>query len=181
MTEPLSAVTTNEDKSAENKFNEEIIEITNTENYEQQEEDDQEPLNIIDSFNTNEEEITPRTMKTEAQLEKNDFAKKLKKIKKQAGLLDDPSNLLDIGTAYYYNNKKMENLTKYSEQLQKKKKYQQNIIKQVEDVFTTAYDDVNIPQLELNQDKKHKIASAVMKMKLLELAETEKLLFPFLD
>ena len=120
MTEPLSAVTTNEDKSAENKFNEEIIEITNTENYEQQEEDEDDYEYEYES-ELNEEEITPRTMKTEAQLEKNDFAKKLKKIKKQAGLLDDPSNLLDIGTAYYYNNKKMENLTKYSEQLQKKK------------------------------------------------------------
>jgi hypothetical protein len=111
------------------------------------------------------------------------FKSKMIEIKKKAGLLDDPSNLLDIGTTYYYNNKKMENLTDYDAQLKLKKEYNSTIVANGEIEFMRAYKEIDDDEQfkDLSREKKQKIATAMMKMKLLESAEIEKVSYPFLS
>jgi len=106
-------------------------------------------------------------------------------VKKKAGLLDDPSNYLDIGTAYYFNNKKMENLTNYSASLIKRNAFRDKIVQKGEEEYTVTFDNLDEGENEaykgLPTDKKQLISKYMMKCKLDELRKIEKIVYPFLD
>eukprot|EP01080_Neovahlkampfia_damariscottae_P013198 gene13198-9680_t len=103
----------------------------------------------------------------------------LEKVKKKAGLLDDPSNYLDIGTAYYFNNKKMENLTDYSASLTERGTFRDKIVQKGEDEYTKTFDKLDEDENEaykgLPTDKKQLISKYMMKCKLDELRKIEKI------
>ena len=111
--------------------------------------------------------------------------RELEDIKKKAGLLDDPSNFLDIGTMYYLSNKKVENLTDYNSSLDKRNKYRKTIVSTGEKEFINTFDKLNEEENEaydgLPTDKKQLIAKYMMKYKLDEMGKIEKILYPFLD
>eukprot|EP01080_Neovahlkampfia_damariscottae_P006860 gene6860-11024_t len=122
---------------------------------------------------------------TEKEFSKRQLKRELKEVKKKAGLLDDPSNYLDIGTVYYLNNKKMENLTDYSDSLDKRNRYRKTIVPIGENEYTNTFDKLNDDKKEAYEglpiDKKQLIAKYMMKCKLDEMGKIEKILYPFLD
>eukprot|EP01080_Neovahlkampfia_damariscottae_P013035 gene13035-7922_t len=155
--------------------------------------DDEEEINLSDDEEKMDKNTAVTTIQsvfrgflvTKEKYKKQQLKSDLKEIKKKTGLLDDPSNYLDIGTVYYLNNKKMENLTDYSKSLEKRNRYRKTIVPISENEYTNTFDKLNDDKNEaydgLPTDKKQLIAKYMMKCKLDEMGKIEKILYPFLD
>ena len=107
---------------------------------------------------------------------------KMEEIKMSAGLLYKPSELLPIGSAYYYEKKREENLTDFEGQNKKLKKEMDKIKAEAETVWKNAYEfaknetkDEDIPQ-----DKIREVADRMMKLYVDQKLQIIELQFPFL-
>eukprot|EP01080_Neovahlkampfia_damariscottae_P010668 gene10668-3291_t len=111
--------------------------------------------------------------------------KELKQIMKKAGLLDTPANMLEIGSAHYYNKKKIDNLTNLIGQQKLKKIKIDSIKEEVEEAWKDAYDRFKQHSedndLSLPEDKIRKGAQLMMQSKMNEKMEEINLLFPYLN
>ena len=96
--------------------------------------------------------------------------KKLKEIRKKAGLLDDPSNYLDIGIKAFYAKKKEHNLYNFNNNAEVKASYNSIIERNAEKKFKDAYRDAKLLKdsdgdyLKIPSDKLRKIALMQMQM-----------------
>eukprot|EP01080_Neovahlkampfia_damariscottae_P012795 gene12795-7067_t len=123
---------------------------------------------------------------TEKIKNKRQIERKVKNIKKKAGLLDEPANYLDIGILKYYSSKRKQNLENYDASIIQKSALLDKLDETGNNTFKKSYDGYNKLKLEdkdveIPKDASKKIAFYDLSTKIESEKDIINLLYPFID